>query len=169
MVCRRIHLVNTKPTDPKVTKAMNKYQPRGQGLKKVANYFAVRFSREHGLDRRRVATRVFEYMAYRYFLDLIAIVIAVLVLIGQLLIALEVAIPTYGGLSVVQWQGLFFVVFAFYVIVERLLNLKEYRRIVIDNIPRLRDETRVSTVAVAKDAASARASAMVDPKKNRTK
>jgi hypothetical protein len=98
------------------------------------------FMKRHGLDRRLRLTKMFEYLYYRYLLNLIALVIAIGAIVGRLLAIYEVSWIPFSGSQEATEETYIIMVVGVFMFFSSIHAIKDFKSKVIDRIPNFAKE-----------------------------
>lgn len=114
-------------------------------LKNFAYWISQRFMKKYGFDRRLRLTKMFEYLYFRFVLDILALAISILVVIGRLIAIYEIEGVPYSGSMEFSTEAVAVIVFATYVALDRFYAIEEFYYMVVQQMPKFKSELSRST------------------------
>ena len=107
-------------------------------MKNLAYKISGYFMKKHKFDRRLRLTKMFEYLYFRFVLDILAFIISVLVIIGRILAVYEVSGIPYSGMMDATSETIIILGFAIYIAMDRFYAIEEFYYIVIKQMPKFK-------------------------------
>jgi hypothetical protein len=109
---------------------------------RIAYPFARRQIEEHGFDRRKNESRIYEYAILRYYVDRIELMLAAVFLVGRIYLTLPLSRWTgldlpLAGVSPLGWSDSAVILIAALTIITRRQLLTDYRRNVVQRIKKI--------------------------------
>lgn len=101
--------------------------------------------KKYGFDRRLRLTKMFEYLYFRFVLDILALAISILVVIGRLIAIYEIEGVPYSGSMEFSTEAVAVIVFATYVALDRFYAIEEFYYMVVQQMPKFKSELSRST------------------------
>jgi len=93
-----------------------------------------------GFDRRRRESRIYEYAIQRYYMDLIGVAIALVIVIGRIYLAFDIGQPLSGSIPLNESDALVFLL-SISTLMKNWTLIGDYRKNVI---------TRIESIAKSK-------------------
>ena len=112
--------------------------------RKFVMWLSKRFITKYGFDRRKVATKILEFLYVRYLMDIGAAVASALIIVMRLILIFEIEGVPYSGTMPAKTETLLTVGLSAFILQASLRKIREFKLKVINEIPKLTKELGVT-------------------------
>jgi hypothetical protein len=108
--------------------------------RKFAMWLSRRFINKYGFDRRKISTKILEFLYVRYLGDVGAAVASAIIIIARVLLIVEIEGVPYSGTLPFKTETLITIGLSVYILQGSLRKIREFKLKVINEIPKLTKE-----------------------------
>ena len=112
--------------------------------RRFAMWLSKRFITKYGFDRRKVSTKILEFLYVRYLMDIGAAVASALIIVVRTILIFEIEGVPYSGSMPVKTETLLTVGLSAFILQASLRKIREFKLKVINEIPKLTKELGVT-------------------------
>jgi hypothetical protein len=115
-------------------------------------WLSRRFITKYGFDRRKVSTKILEFLYVRYLMDIGAAVASALIIVMRLILIFEIEGVPYSGTMPAKTETLLTIGLSAFILQASLRKIREFKLKVIKEIPKLTKELGVTQKHLKKNA-----------------
>ena len=112
--------------------------------RRFAMWLSKRFITKYGFDRRKVSTKILEFLYVRYLMDIGASVASALIIVVRTILIFEIEGVPYSGSMPVKTETLITLGLSAFILQGSLRKIREFKLKVINEIPKLTKELGVT-------------------------
>ena len=112
--------------------------------RRFAMWLSKRFITKYGFDRRKVSTKILEFLYVRYLMDISAAVASALIIVVRTILIFEIEGVPYSGSMPVKTETLITLGLSAFILQGSLRKIREFKLKVINEIPKLTKELGVT-------------------------
>ena len=112
--------------------------------RKFIMWLSKRFITKYGFDRRKVSTKILEFLYVRYLMDIGAAVASALIIVMRLILIFEIEGVPYSGTMPAKTETLLTIGLSAFILQASLRKIREFKLKVIKEIPKLTKELGVT-------------------------
>ena len=120
--------------------------------RKFAMWLSRRFITKYGFDRRKVSTKILEFLYVRYLMDIGAAIASGLIIVIRAILIFEIEGVPYSGTMPAKTETIITIGLSAFIFQGSLRKIREFKLKVIKEIPKLTKELGVTQKHLKKNA-----------------
>jgi len=108
--------------------------------RKFLSWLSKRFISKYGFDRRKNSTKMLEFLYFRYLMDISALIISGLIIVGRILLIIEIEGVPLSGTMPFKDETVLIIGMSIWIFMGSYTNIREFKLKVINAIPKLTKE-----------------------------
>jgi hypothetical protein len=118
----------------------------------IAMWLSRRFITKYGFDRRKVSTKILEFLYVRYLMDIGAAIASALIIVIRAILIFEIEGVPYSGTMPAKTETIITIGLSVFILQGSLRKIREFKLKVIKEIPKLTKELGVTQKHLKKNA-----------------